>query len=116
MARVQKRYHEYLRSDAWKLKADHARAAAGFRCQIVWNGARCANRAVEVHHNNYRRVYQERPEDLTAVCRNCHGRLHHIAQQVANENQLSLPLGPPLEAVDGGNNAALLARRRAFEP
>lgn len=112
MPNAQKRYHEYLRSDVWKLKADYAKAAAGFRCQITWNGARCRNRAAEVHHNDYRRVYQERPEDLTAVCRDCHRRLHHIAATVANENQLSLPL-TPLEAIDGRDDAALLPRRRS---
>jgi hypothetical protein len=53
---------------------------------------------------------------LTAVCRDCHRRLHHIAQTVANENQLTLPLGPPLEAVDGRDDAALLSGRSALGP
>jgi hypothetical protein len=112
MPNAQKRYHQYLRSDAWKLKADYAKAAADFRCQITWNGMRCRNRAAEVHHNNYRRVYQERPEDLTAVCRDCHRRLHHIARTAANENQLALPLGPPLETIDRRDDATLLPGRR----
>lgn len=114
MSNTQKRYHEYLRTDDWKLKADRAKAAAGFQCEITWNGVRCRNRAAEVHHNNYRRVYHERPEDLTAVCRDCHRRLHHIAQTVANENQLTLALGPPLEPIDRGDDAALLSGRRPF--
>jgi hypothetical protein len=112
MPTAQKRYHEYLRSDAWKLKADQCKAAAGFRCQMIWNGKRCCNRAAEVHHNNYRRVYHERPEDLTAVCRDCHRRLHHIARTVANENQLALPLEP----VDRRDDAAFLPSRRALGP
>jgi hypothetical protein len=51
---------------------------------------------------------------LVAACRDCHRRLHHIASIAANDNQLTLPLGPPLEAVDGRDNAALLPGRRAF--
>jgi hypothetical protein len=51
---------------------------------------------------------------LTAVCRDCHRRLHHIAQTVANENQLTLALGPPLEPIDRGDDAALLSGRRPF--
>jgi hypothetical protein len=58
-------------------------------------------------------VYQERPEDLTAVCRDCHRRLHHIARTVANDNQLTLAL-TPLEAVDGRDDAALLPRSGAL--
>jgi hypothetical protein len=36
-------------------------------------------------------LFHEPPEDLMAVCADCHRRLHHILQTVANENQLPLP-------------------------
>jgi hypothetical protein len=51
---------------------------------------------------------------LTAVCRDCHRRLHHIANTVANENQMTLALGPSLETVDGRDDAALLPGRRSL--
>jgi hypothetical protein len=88
-------YREYLRTDAWKLKADQAKAAAGFRCQIVTNGMRCMKRATQAHHLTYRRLFHERPGDLMAVCTECHRRLHHIVGLVANDNQLTLPLAEP---------------------
>jgi len=85
-------YREYLKSEAWKLKSDRARAAADFRCQITWNGQRCLSYATETHHDTYRRLFYERPSDLRAVCRSCHMRLHNILQKAANDNQLQLPL------------------------
>jgi hypothetical protein len=91
MTHRQKLYREYRRTDAWKLKSDQAKAAAGFRCQMVWNGQRCPNRCTQTHHVTYARLFHELPEDLMALCDGCHRRVHHIMQMVANDNQLSLP-------------------------
>ena len=91
MINRQKLYREYLTTDAWKLKSDQAKAAAGFRCQMVWNGQRCPNRCTQTHHATYVRLFHELPDDLMALCVGCHRRVHHIMQMVANDNQLSLP-------------------------
>jgi 5-methylcytosine-specific restriction endonuclease McrA len=98
MTHRQKLYREYLRTDAWKRKADQARANAGFQCQFVWNGARCTERATEAHHTNYTRLFHELPADLMACCRKCHKRVHHILEMVANDNQLTLPFEEEEEA------------------
>ena len=92
MSYSQKIYRRYLNTEAWKLKSDKARAAADFRCQAVWNGEKCLNHATQTHHINYLNVFDEQPEDLMAICRSCHQRKHHIMQQVANDNQMLLPL------------------------
>ena len=85
-----KAYHQYLKTDAWRLKSDRARARADFRCEATWNGERCLNHATQTHHIHYLNVFDEQPADLMAICRSCHQRKHHIMQQAANDNQLSL--------------------------
>ena len=84
-------YREYLNSDEWKYRSLSARARAAFRCEATYNGIRCGNRATESHHKTYSRLGHERDEDLMAICRLCHKRLHHVVTMAANDNQLPLP-------------------------
>lgn len=63
-------YYEYIQSPEWKQKADKARKRAGYRCQVC-------NRSIkeivlDVHHRTYERLGNERNEDLTVLCRDCH--------------------------------------------
>jgi hypothetical protein len=37
-----------------------------------------ASRCLELHHLNYERVGSELPEDLKALCRECHGKTHGL--------------------------------------
>ena len=41
-----------------------------FRCR------RCGAPATEVHHETYKRIYNERLSDLTALCSKCHEAAH----------------------------------------
>jgi 5-methylcytosine-specific restriction endonuclease McrA len=67
----QREYQQYLRSDGWKQRRQVALdRAAGF-CEDC--GAR---ESFEVHHLTYKRKGNERPEDLVAVCRQCHKERH----------------------------------------
>ena len=63
-------YRRYLQSDAWKTKRKAVLQAAGFRCR------RCGAPATEVHHETYKRIYNERMSDLTALCSKCHEAAH----------------------------------------
>lgn len=67
---ARERYRRYLQSDAWKTKRKAVLQAAGFRCR------RCGAPATEVHHETYKRIYNERMSDLTALCSNCHEAAH----------------------------------------
>jgi hypothetical protein len=68
------KYHVYLLSEPWRKRRDGAMERAGWRCE------RCGERAEHVHHRSYERVFEERPEDLEAVCGACHRHEHGIAE------------------------------------
>jgi hypothetical protein len=86
------KYQKYLDSDCWKkqiraaaLERANYICEARIRCKGAW--------ATETHHKNYACVGVERPEDLMAVCNNCHRALHQRPAKPANDNrQLELPL------------------------
>ena len=64
------KYQQYLKSDAWKNKRAAILKKAGYKCR------RCGARATEVHHETYKRIYNEKLSDLTALCRECHQKTH----------------------------------------
>ena len=63
-------YHEYLKSDAWQAKRQIILKRAGYKCR------QCGDRATEIHHETYERIYNEHLSDLTALCRKCHQARH----------------------------------------
>ena len=67
---ARERYRRYLQSDAWKTKRKAVLHAAGFRCR------QCGAPATEAHHETYKRIYNERLSDLTALCGKCHEAAH----------------------------------------
>ncbi len=83
-----KRYLSYLRSPewhSWNPEGNRARALrrANWTCQICK-----IHPAVHVHHWEYSRLGNERPEDLCAVCLWCHNKLHaYLVPEAANDNQ-----------------------------
>jgi hypothetical protein len=64
-------YIAYLGSPEWQRKRRVALAQAEHRCQVC-NGAR----ELDVHHRTYERLGDERPTDLTVLCRRCHNLFH----------------------------------------
>ena len=46
---------------------------------------RCGKRATEVHHETYKRIYNEQLSDLTALCGNCHEAAHSGKNQMRTE-------------------------------
>ena len=65
-----KKYIEYLKSPKWKQKRAEALKRANYHCQL------CDAKATEVHHRTYKRVFNERISDLTALCSKCHEQFH----------------------------------------
>ena len=64
------KYQQYLKSETWKNKRTAILKKAGHKCR------RCRARATEVHHETYKRIYNEKLSDLTALCRECHQKVY----------------------------------------
>ena len=71
-------YQGYIRSAAWREKANAAKKRAGYRCQV------CNSKTdLQAHHRTYERLYREKAGDITVLCAKCHklfsdnGRLSH---------------------------------------
>lgn len=63
-------YQTYLASPEWAEKRTQALVRTGGKCSI------CPRKATEVHHLSYRNIGNEAPDDLMAVCRECHCAIH----------------------------------------
>jgi hypothetical protein len=65
-------YHAYLKTEEWQRKRKICLEYYGHRCAICYNDEK-----IDVHHRTYENVFDERPSDLTALCRECHDTFHH---------------------------------------
>ena len=81
----QREYGQYLRSPGWKQRRQVALDRAGGFCEDC--GARTS---LDVHHRTYKRKGNERPEDLVAVCRRCHGERHRGKRNLLDVMALAL--------------------------
>jgi 5-methylcytosine-specific restriction endonuclease McrA len=64
-------YAEYLQSEKWQKKRRQKLSAADWRCQICGSSVH-----LEVHHNTYARIGNEKMNDLIVLYRNCHQLVH----------------------------------------
>jgi hypothetical protein len=70
-------YGDYLRSDEWNETRRAAITRANFRCQMCcWQPRTRTYQGFHVHHNTYENLGHEKPEDLIALCKDCHRRFH----------------------------------------
>jgi 5-methylcytosine-specific restriction endonuclease McrA len=76
-------YLWYLASPYWQVVRKAALTRANYMCQN-----HCGQRATQVHHVTYVRLFNELPNDLVALCDRCHADLHH--KTPANDNQLTM--------------------------
>ena len=68
-------YEKYLKTEHWRARREIALRDAHQRCQDCGRGPEETG-PLEVHHLTYARLFQEKPEDLRVLCRDCHGRRH----------------------------------------
>ena len=71
--KVKRSYREYLKSDTQKIKRDKVIKRANNWCEICK-----VNRAWQVHHKTYKRIFRERLSDLIATCETCHKAEHNL--------------------------------------
>lgn len=65
-------FSEYRVQPEWQARRAATLARAGHRCQAC--GTRDAR--LDVHHNTYENYGDERPQELVALCGDCHGTFH----------------------------------------
>lgn len=63
-------WNVYLQSDHWKELRARKLKEAKYKCQCCGKA-----RPLDVHHNNYRSIYDVKLSDLLAVCRRCHNAI-----------------------------------------
>jgi len=65
------RYNNYLLSWEWRSKREGILRRDRFICRVC-----SRNRAVQVHHLTYVRVFNENDADLISICKSCHDNQH----------------------------------------
>jgi hypothetical protein len=66
-------YEKYLQSDSWREKRRLVLNRCGNICECCLR-----KNAIQVHHTNYKTLFDEVAWDLKGVCIACHKRLHNI--------------------------------------
>lgn len=67
------KYNDFLKTLYWRTLSQQVRYENRYECQL------CCNKAVFVHHRNYKRHGYEAfhyKEDLTLLCQGCHEKFH----------------------------------------
>jgi len=70
-AQARTAYLLYLQSPEWVTKRDQCLDRYDRRCAFCYS-----DRDVQCHHRTYARLYQERENDLIALCKTCHSKFH----------------------------------------
>lgn len=78
------RYEDYLRSAAWQRQRAQALERAEYCCALCASAIR-----LNVHHRTYARLGDERPADLTVLCRDCHARFHNKLPVAPKESRFT---------------------------
>lgn len=80
-------YKKYLKTDHWKcLKAKKYASLKYTSCQFCNTATN-----LDVHHINYRNIYDCKVEDLLVLCRDCHFAFHKVLK---NERIFYLHMEP----------------------
>jgi 5-methylcytosine-specific restriction endonuclease McrA len=64
-------YAAYLASDHWQEKREEMLAKCGYRCSVC-----SSSEFLNVHHNSYQNLGNEKDSDLVVLCRDCHALFH----------------------------------------
>lgn len=73
--KFRQKYLDYLDSKKWKDFRDSIKAERGNKCEIChFPGGKGV--ILDGHHLTYVRLFNELPEDIQIVCRDCHKKIH----------------------------------------
>lgn len=78
-------YQEYIRSEAWREKAQERMRVDHYRCVMCGRSVdRC--KSLQVHHVTYRNLgHEDVMKDLCTVCGSCHQKLHNYYDRERGE-------------------------------
>ncbi len=65
-------YKEYMQTEHWRDTREAAICRAHDRCQVCGD----TEGKLNAHHNTYVNLWDEQPEDLVVLCRECHVIFH----------------------------------------
>jgi hypothetical protein len=77
-------YRKYINSRRWKKRRLRYYRKFGKACAAC----RTADAPITLHHMSYDRLGAELDDDLLALCRPCHDRLHRLYPQTCRETTL----------------------------
>lgn len=60
-------YQDYLALPWWDFVRTRTLRRANYRCELCQE-----SQATEAHHTTYKRIGCEKPDDMVALCRDCH--------------------------------------------
>jgi len=75
-------YHEYLMSPEWAGVRTAKLEEAEYRCQVCNTQHLAGEKALNVHHRTYERIFHEMLGDLVVLCPDCH-EIFHAAGKLA---------------------------------
>lgn len=78
-------YPAYLASNHWANVRREWAASGRAKCCAV-----CGHGRYELHHHSYRRLGRESLDDLTPLCRTCHGRAHALVGKTVHGAKVRL--------------------------
>lgn len=79
-------YGNYLKSDAWKQKAEERLRIDSYRCRGCGTCGTTVN-PLEVHHMSYVHIGNERVyEELITLCHGCHKLVHKMMERPTNSD------------------------------
>lgn len=83
-------YKEYLKTEHWQEVRELKLQSVNYKCQIC-----NSNKELSIHHRSYENLYDEQNhlEDLTVLCKECHGLYH--------DRLAKIPIRYSVERLDG---------------
>lgn len=83
-------YKEYLKTEHWQEVRELKLQSVNYKCQIC-----NSNKELNIHHRSYENLYDEQNhlEDLTVLCKECHGLYH--------DRLAKIPIRYSVERLDG---------------
>ena len=79
-------YYQYLESREWKKKSLSCKKKYKHKC-VLCN----RSKDLRTHHRTYERLFDESPDDLICLCKDCHEKFHDILPNLPTREPTTSP-------------------------